>query len=132
VSRLCLDTSAYSQFKRGHAPAVDALSQASWIGVPSIVLGELHAGFRLGVRRERNEGELRRFLAHPMVEVIVVEEEAAGVYADIVVALRSAGTPIPTNDIWIAALAAREGVPVLTYDKHFAAIGRVAAHVLTA
>jgi tRNA(fMet)-specific endonuclease VapC len=131
VSRICLDTSAYSHFKRGHAPAVAALSQASWIGVPSIVLGELHAGFRLGSRRDRNEAELGQFLAHPVVEVIVVDEDAAGVYGDIVVALRSAGTPIPTNDIWIAALAAREGVPVLTYDRHFADIGRIGARVLT-
>lgn len=130
VTRFCLDTSAYSHFKRGHSPAVDALSHASWVGVPTIVLGELRTGFLLGGRPERNEVELGRFLANAVVEILDVDDEAARVYSEIVVALRRAGTPVPTNDIWIAALAAREGAPVLTYDEHFTAIARIGARVL--
>jgi tRNA(fMet)-specific endonuclease VapC len=132
VTRLCLDTSAYSHFKRGQAPAVEALSRCAWVGVPAIVLGELHTGFLLGDRVERNHAELDRFIANPVVEVLDVDEEVATVYAEIVVALRHAGTPLPTNDIWIAAIAARAGVPVLTYDQHFASIARIGARILVA
>jgi tRNA(fMet)-specific endonuclease VapC len=131
VSRFCLDTSAYSHFKRGHEPAIDVMSHASWIGVPAIVLGELRAGFLLGRRAEKNEAELETFLAHPVVAIVDVDDEAARIYAEIIVALRRAGTPVPTNDIWIASVAAREGAPVLTYDEHFASIARVGARILT-
>lgn len=130
MSRVCLDTSAYSHFKRGDAGAVEALSRATWVGVPTVVLGELRAGFLLGGRLERNEADLAKFIANPVVEVLDVDDETARVYAEIVVAQRRAGTPIPTNDIWIAALAAREGAPVLTYDRHFASIARISARIL--
>jgi predicted nucleic acid-binding protein len=131
VSRVCLDTSAYSRFKRGDEAAVEALTRATWVGVPAVVLGELRAGFLLGAHADRNEAELARFIANPVVEVLDVDEEAAQIYAEIVVAQRRAGKPVPTNDLWIAALAARVGAPVLTYDGHFAAIARISARVLS-
>ena len=130
MTRLALDTSAYSNFQRGDDAAVALISSASWIGMSAIVLGELRAGFGLGKRRSRNERELRAFLAHPVVHELVVDDEAAQIYAEIVIALHTAGTPVPTNDIWIAAVAAREGVHVVTYDAHFGTIARVGTHVL--
>jgi predicted nucleic acid-binding protein len=131
VSRLCLDTSAYSHFKRHHDPIVALISTASWIGLPAIALGELRIGFLLGKHADANERELRKLLAHPLVEVLDVDAEAARIYAEIIVALRRAGTPVPTNDAWIAALAAREGAMVVTYDAHFARIERVSARILS-
>jgi tRNA(fMet)-specific endonuclease VapC len=128
--KLCLDTSAYSNFKRGHAPAVEAISRASWVGVPAIVIGELRVGFARGSRRQLNEGELATFLAHPLVTSLEIDDEAARIYAEVVCALREAGTPVPTNDIWIAAVAAREGASVLTYDAHFSQIHRVGSTLL--
>ncbi|MDQ3030818.1 MAG: type II toxin-antitoxin system VapC family toxin [Myxococcota bacterium] len=128
--RLCLDTSAYSHFRRGAEAAVEAIVAARIVYVPSIVLGELRAGFLAGARAERNERELRRFLAEPIVEVLDVDDDASAAYAEIVVELRRAGTPVPTNDVWIAALAARESATVLTYDRHFEWIRRVASRVL--
>ncbi len=125
MSRYCLDTCAYSNFKRGDPEVVDLVSHAEWIGVPAIVQGELLVGFLLGAKRRRNETALREFLEHRSVELLAIDERTAVHYAAIVVALRKAGTPIPTNDIWIAAAAAREGVPVLTYDAHFERIKRV-------
>jgi len=94
--------------------------------VPAVVLGELRAGFRLGTRYEKNESELRTFLSNPVVRVLDVDDDAAHNYAEIVVALRKKGTPMPTNDIWIAALAMREGATVLTFDAHFESITRLA------
>lgn len=128
--RCCLDTSAYSHFKRGDLQAVDLIDRADWIGVPAIVLGELWLGFLLGGRADRNQTELAAFLAHPVVETLPVDDDVARLYAEIVVELRKAGTPLPTNDIWVAATAARAGATVLTYDAHFSAIKRVGSVVL--
>lgn len=131
LSRYCLDTSAYSHFMRGDARVVELIDRAEWIGVPAIVLGELRAGFRLGVQRDRNEQLLQAFLANPAVEALAVDGEASEHYADVVADLRRRGTPIPTNDIWIAATAARAGAMVLTYDDHFESISRVGSVLLT-
>ena len=131
VTRICLDTSAYSHFKRGHVPCAKLVVAAGTVFVPTVVLGELLTGFRLGRNPEKNEQELRNFLASPAVEVIDVDHEVASIYADIVADLRAAGTPIPTNDIWIASCAVREGANVLTYDGHFKRIHRAGTRVLT-
>lgn len=130
MSRYCLDTSAYSHFKRNDARIVELVDRAAWIGVPAIALGELRTGFLLGNRRAQNEEALREFLDSPVVEELVADAEASRHYAEIVVDLRRAGTPIPTNDVWIAAIAAREGALVVTYDPHFERIARVGSVVL--
>jgi tRNA(fMet)-specific endonuclease VapC len=123
--RVCLDTSAYSRFKGGDEPVVERIDSAAWIGVPTVVLGELEAGFRLGRHADRNLDELERFLAHPSVEVVDVDRDVARLFGEIVVDLRRRGTPLPSNDVWIAACAARSGAPLLTYDRHFAAVDRI-------
>jgi len=110
---------------RGDLHVVELVDAAGWIGVPAIVLGELHAGFRSGAHRRRNEAELARFLSHPLVEELPVDHDVARIYAEILEALRAKGTPIPTNDIWIAATAARSGAAVVAYDQHFAAVDRI-------
>lgn len=130
MSRYCLDTSAYSHFKRGHPPVVELVDRAEWIGISSIVVGELWVGFLLGGRVEQNQKDLAEFLSHPVVEELLVDHEIGLIYAEIVAALRKAGTPLPSNDIWIAASAARAGATVLTYDPHFSAIERIGALVL--
>ncbi len=130
MSRFCIDTSAYSHFKRGDHQVVALLDTAEWIGVPSVVIGELWLGFLQGERLERNVSELNEFLANPVVHEIVIDRDVGRVYAEIVVALRKAGTPLPTNDIWIAAAAARSGATVLTYDSRFGSIQRTGSVVL--
>ena len=131
MSRVCLDTSAYSHFRRGDDSVVKIIGMARCVGIPSVVLGELRTGFLLGGQAAKNEGELRHFLRHPSVEVLDVDDEAARIYAEIMVALRKAGTPLPTNDIWVAAVAVRDGAAVLTYDEHFRLIHRVGSTILS-
>ncbi len=130
MSRICLDTSAYSHFRRGHAETVAAIDSAREILVPSIVLGELRFGFQIGNRAQENEHLLVQFLAQPWVTVANVDEDAAVEYADIATELRRAGTPLFPNDIWIAAVALREGVPVLTLDQDFSRMPRVGKIIL--
>lgn len=125
-----MDTSAYSRFRLGDPPVVDLLDAAEWVGVPAVTLGELRTGFELGDRTARNETELRAFLDNPVVATLVVDDEVSRHYASMVTDLRRAGTPLPTNDIWIAATAARTGSLVLTYDRHFEQITRAGSVVL--
>jgi len=132
LSSYCLDTSAYSNFRRGNEELAALLDRAELVGVPTVALGELRTGFLLGGRRRRNEVELDDFLDSPVVKVLSVDSETSRQYAEIVVELRNAGTPVPTNDIWIAATAARNGSTVLTCDDHFERIGRVGSVVIGA
>ena len=130
MTRFCLDTSAYSNFRRGEPRVVEHLDRAEWIGVPSVVVGELWAGFLLGTRTEENVSDLAEFLNHPVVETVPITEDVARIYGEILVDLRSAGRPLPTNDIWIAATAARAGASILSFDDHFRGIARVGSLVL--
>lgn len=130
MTRVCLDTSAYSNYRRGQPAVVDEIDRADWIGVPSVVLGEIWAGFMAGRRAERNVAELEEFLVDPVVEVLPIDRDVARIYGEIVTDLRHKGRPLPTNDIWIAAAAARAGASVLTFDTHFLEVDRVGAHVL--
>lgn len=132
MSRYCLDTSAYSHFMRGDSAVAALVDRAEWLGLPAVVLGELRVGFLLGARREQNEERLLEFASSPVVEVVEVDDEVSRHYAQIVVDLRRAGRPIPTNDIWIAASALRAGALLLTYDVHFDAIGRLGVIQLAA
>jgi tRNA(fMet)-specific endonuclease VapC len=130
VSSYCLDTSAYSNFRRGNENVAELLDRAELVGVSTVALGELRTGFLLGGRRRQNEAELEAFLDNPAVEVLQVDLETSRHYAEIVVELRKAGTPLPTNDIWIAAAAARSGTTVLTCDDHFERVVRVGSVVI--
>jgi predicted nucleic acid-binding protein len=132
MTRLILDTSAYAAFMRGLESAKHALQHADEICLNPIVLGELKAGFRRGGRRQKNEGELARFLASDRVRVLSIDEETAERYAVIVEALRRAGTPIPSNAIWIAATAMQYGLRVLTADSHYLKVSQVIVDYLAA
>ena len=125
MKEVLLDTSGYSAFLRGHAGVGDAVRQADLIAVNPIVLGELWAGFRRGNRLEKNQAELRKFLSSPRVDVIDLDAETSVRYAAIVETLAKAGTPISTNDLWIAASAMQYGLSVVTTDAHFRRVPQV-------
>lgn len=122
---ICLDTSAYSAFKRGNTTVVEAIATANRITLPAVVLGELLAGFRAGSRERANREELRQFLASPRVSSAGLDEDTAERYAEIILHLRKYGTPIPTNDMWIAAVAMQHGLVLHTTDPHFDRVPQV-------
>ena len=117
--RVCLDTNAYSRLMRGHDPLTQLLESAEEVLIPATVLGELHAGFEMGSRREANRRQLGDFLALPGVEPVAVTPDVAERYGLLVHELARQGTPLPTNDIWIAASALEAGARLVTYDPHF-------------
>jgi tRNA(fMet)-specific endonuclease VapC len=120
-----LDTSAYSAFMRGQAEVKLALQRAEEIFVNPIVLGELLAGFVRGKRRQKNEGELRRFLASPRVHVLTLDGDTADRYAVIHESLWRARIRLPSNDLWIVATAMQHGLRVLTMDAQYQRVSQV-------
>jgi predicted nucleic acid-binding protein len=132
VLRVCLDTSAYSAFKRGHPGVIEELQLAAEIILNPVVLGELLSGFRAGDRYGQNQAELEQFLRSPRVLVLGLDAETALRYSEIVFYLRRQGMPIPTNDVWIAATAMQFGLQVLTTDRHFERLPQVVTRRLPA
>ena len=117
--KFLLDTNGYVGFKLGYQELVAYLARAERIFMSPIVLGELMFGFRNGSRCEQNMDELDRFVSHPVVEPIDLTAISADRYARIAAQLRKQGTPIPANDIWIAAQTMETGAELVTLDHHF-------------
>lgn len=131
IRRLVLDTSAYTRFRAGHEAVLDLIAAAEIVFVPTTTLGELEAGFELGSRERENRTILAEFLDEPFVLVLPVTREVARRYGEIFARLRHAGTPIPTNDIWIAAATLDCGGHLLTFDTDFEAVDELRRTVLT-
>ncbi len=119
MKSVTLDTNAYSNFKRGLERVVEWLARAERVLVPVPVLAELRVGFRGGAKEERNLLELEAFLSSPRVSVSELGEHTAILFAEIHGVLKRKGTPIPINDVWIAASAMEHGSVLLSDDEHF-------------
>ena len=117
--RLALDTNAYVDLCRGAADTVALLEQAEAIMLPFVVVGELRAGFAHGRRQVENEGVLRRFLLKSGVRVLLADDQTTHHYGAIFRQLRKQGTPIPTNDMWLAALVLQHTLVLHSRDEHF-------------
>jgi tRNA(fMet)-specific endonuclease VapC len=120
VNRILIDTNIYSEAMRGNHDVVHALRYIAHIGVASISIGELLSGFKSGNKEQENRQELGVFLDAARVTLYPVNEETAEHYSSILNQLKRKGKPIPTNDIWIAAVTFQHGLPLYTMDKHFA------------
>ena len=129
--KLLLDTSAYVGFKLGHPRLVDYLSQSDTIYVSPILVGELVLGFRNGSRFQENMEGLNRFLSHEVVEKIAIGELTADRYSRIAARLKLRGTPIPSNDIWIAAQTMEYGAELVTMDRHFEKVAGIVCHIFS-
>ncbi len=117
--RLALDTNRYTDLCRGEAAVVETVELADEVWLPFVVVGELRAGFAVGRNGPRNESILRRFLMKPGVDVLYADDQTTHHYANLYRQLRRQGTPIPTNDLWIAALVLQHALALLARDAHF-------------
>jgi tRNA(fMet)-specific endonuclease VapC len=116
---VALDTNRYVDLCRGRDETVRLVSTADSVFLPFVVVGELRAGFALGKRTAENERVLRRFLLKPGVTVLYPDEQTTHHYASAYRQLRLQGTPIPTNDLWIAALVLQHNLRLHARDRHF-------------
>ena len=119
MKSVLIDTNIYTHAFKGDPETVVVLQQAKEIAICSISIGELLSGFKAGRREKKNREELAEFLDSPRVRFYSVNEDTAEFYASILHNLRRKGKPIPTNDIWIAAVAFQYGIPLFTKDRHF-------------
>lgn len=114
---MILDTNAVSAFFEEVPSVCIAVGESEVLAMPSIVLGEYRFGMscsRLRVELEAKLGRLER-----LADVLCVDAETARQYAAVRRELKDAGTPIPGNDLWIAAVVRQRGLPLLSNDTHF-------------
>lgn len=123
--RIMLDTSAYVAFMRGDPKVKRVIQEADEINLNPIVLGELLSGFMKGRKEAWNREILVDFMKSSRVWLREIDEETSERYAAIFCYLREKGTPIPTNDLWIAATAMQFGLRVVTMDKHFRKVPQI-------
>ncbi len=120
--RLTIDTNAYVAFCRGQETVVRQMEEAEQLLVPTVVVGELVAGFVQGSRQQENFELLEAFLEQPGVVLQPIGQREAYRFGLLIKALRQDGTPIPANDVWIAAAALCADAVLLTRDAHFAQV----------
>jgi predicted nucleic acid-binding protein len=131
MKRVLLDTSAYSNLMRGNKIISELLDEANEVFLCAIVFGELLAGFKRGSKEKDNKAVLSDFLSVTNVGFLYVDDSTAERYAIILDYLKKGGTPIPTNDIWIAAIAMQHGLVLLTSDQHFSSLPHIVSEVVT-
>lgn len=117
--KLLLDTNAYVGFKQNITNLVEIIVDAEWILFSPVVLGELMFGFRNGTKFQENMKDLNRFIQHDAVEVVQIGKITSDRYSRIAAQLKRKGSPIPSNDIWIAAQTMEYGAELITADRHF-------------
>jgi tRNA(fMet)-specific endonuclease VapC len=122
MKRILLDTNAYVRFLRGDERVMGCLAQADTVLMSVFVLGELLAGFRAGGKEKDNRRILERFLLKPSVTVLDGTLDTADLFGMVMASLKKSGTPIPINDVWIAAHALETGSVLVTFDVHFTAV----------
>lgn len=117
--RVALDTNKYTDLCRGESALKHLLEHAETIALPLPVVAELRAGFAMAIRGAENEAVLQRFLLKRGVYMLLPDEQTTRVYAELYRQLRMQGTPIPTNDLWIASLCVQHELSLVSRDEHF-------------
>ena len=114
---MIVDTNALSAAADDDPAVVAILARAEQVAIPVIVLGE----YRYGIAQSRNRASYERWLTGLLRDCLVLDinEATTRDYANITLELKRMGKPIPTNDIWIAALCRQHSLPLLSRDRHF-------------
>lgn len=114
---MILDTNGLSAVVEGDPGIEPLLRKASRIAIPVVVLGEYRYGIAQSRERRRYEQWLAQYL--PTFQSLDVDEQTTIPYAAVRSELKKAGTPIPSNDVWIAALCRQYSLPLVSRDRHF-------------
>lgn len=117
---MILDTNGLSALAEGDSALESILLKVTQVAVPVIVLGEYRYGISQSRYRKQYEQWLSEFL--PRFRILAVDEQTAISYSTVRTELKKAGTPIPANDVWIAALCRQHSLPLLSRDRHFDAV----------
>jgi len=114
---LILDTNGLSAVADGDASLEPLLQRPAELSIPVIVLGE----YRYGIWQSRERKHYEQWLTQslPNYRILDIDEETVIHYASVRAEMKKAGTPIPSNDVWIAALCRQYSLPLLSRDRHF-------------
>lgn len=114
---MILDTNAVSALSFGDADLAAVLGSRLRLHLPVVVIGE----YEFGLAGSQKNKELKAWFGQLVSQSIVltVDRETATLYGSICAALKRSGQPIPSNDLWISALAAQHGLPIVSRDQHF-------------
>lgn len=114
---MIVDTNALSAAADNDSAVISVLARAEQMAIPVIVLGE----YRYGIAQSRHRASYENWLADLFTDCLIldVSEPTTHYYAEIILELKRTGKPIPTNDLWIAALCRQHSLPVLSRDRHF-------------
>lgn len=118
-----LDTNIVIALFANDSGVLRQLSAASQIFIPTIVLGELYYGANKSAHSKSNIVHIDNFALKSAV--LVCDTDTAKHYGNIKNHLRAKGTPIPENDIWIAALAKQYHLTLASRDQHFRTIKEI-------
>ena len=119
MKKILLDTNAYSSYLRGDQRVLNILSSSEKVFLSVFVIGEIIYGFKNGSKESKNKLILDKFIQKSTVKILKASQETSEIFAIIKYNLKKSGTPIPINDVWIAAQALETGSVLVTYDKHF-------------
>ena len=119
MKKILIDTNAYTSFLAGNTDILNVLGESDVVYMSIFVLGEIYAGFRGGKKEKENRSTLTGFLSQPSIKILNATSNTSEVFGVVKNNLKSAGTPIPISDVWIAAHAIETGSTVITYDNHF-------------
>jgi len=117
--RIALDTNRLTDLFQGDANLAAFLGSCDEVWIPFVVLAEMKAGFLGGTRQIENATLLSSLLSRETVAILYAGRETTEQYARLFVQLKRAGTPVPDNDLWIAALAMEHDLALITWDRHF-------------
>jgi len=116
-NKILLDTNIISALLKGDDLLTHNIDEAEEIYLCAIVLGELYYGAEYSIQVENNKANIGHLKS--IYDVLLVDEETAEIYGVFKAFLRKQGTPIPENDIWIAALSKQHGLDLISRDRHF-------------
>lgn len=122
MKNILLDTSGYTNLFKQYPHLEKLVEEADNVYFSAVVYAELVEGFSLGNKARQNRENLERFLTQPHVHFLDITRETGEFWKSVRMDLRKNGTPIPINDIWIAAHALETGSVLVTYDDHFARV----------
>lgn len=119
---MIIDTSFYSQLKKGHPEAIKSIDRSGFILMPLISIAEIWKGAHYGEKFSHNSRQLEGFLAMPEVEVVSLTLDTARIYGELAAECRRRGRALSNNDMWLAALAKEHQAPLYIFDKDFIAL----------
>jgi len=125
MKKILLDTNAYSNYLKGDQTVFREIVSSDRVYLSIFVIAELLTGFKGGTKEKENQTILDKFLSKSTVGIIKAGIETSEIFSELKHALKSKGTSIPINDVWIAAHVRESGATLVTYDNHFKQISNL-------